>query len=121
MDEQLMKLIKAAFEPLERLRADRRRIVAAVLAEASDELRDDLFHKAVFDNVTRELERRDIFSRVRANQLRRNLSNLLPPPESKEDALRLRSMTDGAETTAGQAGEGDFSDHYELGVRHPAG
>jgi len=125
MDEQLIELIEAAFERLERLRADRRRIVAAVLAEASDDLRDDLFHNAVFDNVTRELERRAIFSRVQANQLMRNLSDLLPPPESTEDALPVRSMTDGAETTVGQPGERNFSDpdttseRYTFSMRYP--
>jgi hypothetical protein len=102
MDKKLTKLIDAAMESLEQFRSERKRIVAAVLAEGSDDLMlDDQFYNAWFDSETRELERREIFSRAQAYWTERKLIDLLSRPESEEDSWLLQSETDGAETKAG--------------------
>src|SRR5947208_458137 len=102
MDKELIEIIAAAMEPLERFLFERKRIVAAVLAESSgDLLHGDQLSSAWANSVTQELERREILRRGQESWMMRNLIDRLSQLESEEDSSLPKSETDGAETKVG--------------------
>jgi|SRR5208282_3662825 len=102
MDKELQKLIDTAMERLERFASERKRIVAAVLAESNgDLLRADYSDSAWANSVIQGLKRREILRRGQESWMMRNLIDRLSQLPTEEDSSLLQSDTHGAETKPG--------------------
>jgi hypothetical protein len=85
MDKELKELIDVAIKPLERLRSDRQRILAAALAEAN-ELLNDGYYDVLATNIFRDLKHKEKLRRGQESLRLRNLvDDLLSRFASEED------------------------------------
>src|SRR5258705_13634339 len=101
MDKELMELITAAIEPLERFQFERKRIVATVLAECTDELLEDLFANSVLDGVIQGLKDKEIFRQAQASWMQRDLINRISQLGSQDNSSLAQSDMEGADTKIG--------------------
>ena len=86
MHKELMELIDATMEPLERFRFARKRIVAAALAEAANELLNDSYDDVLAHNIIRDLKHKEALRRSHESLMMRKLvDDLLPRLADEED------------------------------------
>jgi hypothetical protein len=85
MDKELMELIDATMKPLDRFRFARKRIVAAALAEAANELLNDGYYDVLATNISRDLKRKEIFRRGQASWAMRDLVDRISRLAGEED------------------------------------
>jgi len=86
MDKELRELIDATMEPLERFRFARKRIVAAALAEATNELLNDGYDDVLAHSIIRDLKHKEMLRRGQESLMMRKLvDDLLSRLRSAED------------------------------------
>ena len=86
MDTELLALIHATMEPLERFRFARKRIVAAALAEAANELLNDGYDDVLAHNIIRDLKHKEMLRRGQESlAMRKVVDDLLCRLRSEED------------------------------------
>ena len=86
MDTELLELIHATMEPLERFRFARKRIVAAALAEAANELLNDGYDDVLAHNIIRDLKHKEMLRRGQESlTMRKVVDDLLSRLRSEED------------------------------------
>ena len=97
MDKELMELIDATMKRLDRFRFARKRIVAAALAEAANELLNDGYYDVLATNIIRDLKRKEILRRGGESWAMRKVVDQISQLPGPEDPLLLKPETDGAE------------------------
>ena len=112
MDKELKKLIDKIMAPLERFSSERKRIVAAVLAESSIDLPHDDHFSAWANSLTQELERREILRRGQESWMMRHLIDRLSQLGGEENFPLPKSETHGAETKVGSV-TGQFQESHD--------
>ena len=85
MDKELMELIDAIMEPLERFRFARKHIVAAALAEATNELLNDGYYDVLANSITRNLKYKEKLIRGQEALMMRNLVDRISRLAGEED------------------------------------
>ena len=86
MDKELLELIDATMKPLERFRFARKRIVAAALAEAANELLNDGRDDVLAHNIIRDLKHKEMLRRGQESlTMRKVVDDLLSRLRSAED------------------------------------
>jgi hypothetical protein len=82
---------------LDRFRFARKRIVAAALAEAANQLLNDGYYDVLATNIIRDLKRKEILRRGRESWAMRKVVDQISQLPGPEDPLLLKPETDGAE------------------------
>jgi hypothetical protein len=85
MDRELLELIDASMTALERFRFARKRIVTAVLAEATKELLNDGYYDVLANSIIRGLKHQDILRRGQESWALRNVVDRIARLPHKED------------------------------------
>jgi hypothetical protein len=82
----LLELIDATMKPLDCFRSARKRIVAAALAEAANELLNDGYYDVLAHNIIRDLKHKEMLRRGQESLMMRKLvDDLLSRLRSAED------------------------------------
>jgi hypothetical protein len=116
MNKELMELIDAAMEPLERFRFARKGMVAAALAEAASELLNDGYDDVLANSIIRDLKHKEILRRGQESLAMRNLVDRLYRAMSDEDPS-FSAIVD-SETNPGKVPDLSQHDHDTEPVLH---
>jgi hypothetical protein len=100
VDKELLELIDATMKPLERFRFARKRIVAAALAEAANELLNDGYYDVLAHSVIRGLKHKEALRRGRESLMMRKVADDLLTRLRSADDSSLSDIVD-AETKPG--------------------
>jgi hypothetical protein len=84
MDRELKELIDVAIRPLERFRFDRKRIVAAALAEVN-ELLNDGYYDVLATNIFRDLKHKEKLRRGQESLMLRKVVDRISRLPGEED------------------------------------